>query len=67
MLHSINLQKLIVFAVNQNSIKVGAAVIAVIAVLVALTDIEVGLVRWVSCGPFSTPGEDRSELCKRKY
>ncbi|MEY4355816.1 MAG: hypothetical protein RLZZ89_884 [Cyanobacteriota bacterium] len=66
MLHSIHLQKLIVFAVNQNSIKVGAAVIAVIAVLVAFTDIEVGLVRWVSCGPFSTPGEDRSELCKRK-
>ncbi|MCP9939149.1 hypothetical protein [Synechococcus sp. Cruz CV12-2-Slac-r] len=51
---------------NQNSIKVGAAVIAFIAILVALTDIEVGLVRWVSCGPFSTPGEDRSELCKRK-
>jgi hypothetical protein len=66
MLHSIHLQKLIVFAVNQNSIKVGAAVIAVIAVLVAFTDIEVGLVRWVSCGPFSTPGEDRSELCERK-
>ncbi len=66
MLHSIYSQKLIVFAVNQNSIKVGAAVIAVIAVLVALTDIEVGLVRWVSCGPFSTPGEDRSELCERK-
>ncbi|MCX5928499.1 MAG: hypothetical protein NTY40_01875 [Synechococcus sp. LacPavin_0920_WC12_MAG_50_7] len=51
---------------NQNSIKVGAAVIAFIAILVAFTDIEVGLVRWVSCGPFSTHGEDRSELCERK-
>lgn len=66
MLRSIYLQKMIVFTVNRNSIKVGAALIVFIAVLVALTDIEVGLVRWVSCGLFSTPGEDRSELCERK-
>ena len=66
MLRSIYLQKMIVFTVNQNSIKVGAALIAVIAVLVVFTDIEVGLVRWISCGPFSTQGEDRSELCERK-
>ena len=66
MLRGIYLTKMIVFTVNQNSIKVGTAVIVFIAVLVALTDIEVELVRWVSCGPFSTPGEDRSELCERK-
>ncbi len=66
MLPSIYLTKMIVFTVNRNSIKVGAAVIAVIAFLVVFTDIEVGLVRWISCGPFSTQREDRSELCERK-
>jgi hypothetical protein len=23
-------------------------------------------VRWFSCGPFSTQGEEQSEVCKRK-
>jgi hypothetical protein len=49
---------------NQTSLKIGVAVIALLAVLVVLTDIEVGLVRWIGCGPFSTQGEDRSELCR---
>ena len=36
----------------------------VVGALVAFTDVEIHVVRWVSCGPFSTQGEDRSELCR---
>jgi hypothetical protein len=36
----------------------------VVGAIVAFTDVEIHLVRWVSCGPFSTQGEDRSELCR---
>jgi hypothetical protein len=45
-----------------------SAAVAVLcaALLVLFTDIEVSMVRWFSCGPFSTQGEERSELCKRK-
>ena len=31
-----------------------------------VTDIEVSMVRWFSCGPFSTQSEEQSEVCKRK-
>lgn len=33
-------------------------------ILVLLTDVEVSLVRWVNCGPFSTAGERSSEECR---
>ncbi len=36
----------------------------VIGTLVAFTDIEIHVVRWVSCGPFSTHQEDKTELCR---
>ena len=36
----------------------------VIGALVAFTDIEIHVVRWVSCGPFSTHQEDKTELCR---
>ena len=49
------------------TLAVSAAVAALCAgLLVLFTDIEVSMVRWFSCGPFATQGEDRSELCKRK-
>jgi len=48
---------------NQNTLKVFLAVFLLLGALVAFTDIEVGLVDWVNCGPFSTKSEDRSELC----
>lgn len=52
---------------KQSHLLVSAAVAALCAgILVLFTDIEVSLVRWASCGPFSTQGEDRSELCRRK-
>ena len=35
-------------------------------ILVLFTDIEVSMVRWFSCGPFSSQGEEQSEVCKRK-
>ena len=44
----------------------GAVAVLCAAILVLFTDIEVSMVRWFSCGPFSTQGEDRSEVCKRK-
>ncbi len=33
-------------------------------ILVALTDIEVNLVRWFNCGPLATQGEQQSEVCR---
>jgi hypothetical protein len=46
---------------------ISAAVAALCAgILVLFTDVEVSMVRWFSCGPFSTHGEEHSELCKRK-
>ena len=43
----------------------GAAfLLLVIGLLVALTDIEVRFTRWISCGPWSSQQEDRSELCR---
>ncbi len=34
------------------------------AILVLFTDIEVGVVRWINCGPLAGRGEQRSELCR---
>ncbi len=50
-----------------NSRQTGAAVaIALLCagILVLLTDVEVGIVRWVNCGPFSTEAEKKSEVCR---
>ena len=33
-------------------------------IFVAFTDVEIRLVRWVSCGPLSTHQEDHSEICR---
>ena len=33
-------------------------------ILVLFTDIEVGMVRWVNCGPLATEGEQQSEVCR---
>ena len=50
------------------TLAVSAAVAAVCAgLLVLFTDIEVSMVRWFSCGPLATQGEDHSELCQRKF
>ena len=39
-------------------------VVLVIGGLVLLTDFELALVKWVNCGPLSTPSEDRSHICQ---
>ncbi|MEY3750706.1 MAG: hypothetical protein RLZZ631_443 [Cyanobacteriota bacterium] len=50
-----------------STLAISAAVAALCAgILVLFTDVEVSVVRWFSCGPLSTQGEDRSELCQRK-
>jgi hypothetical protein len=43
----------------------GAVFALCTGILVLFTDIEVSVVRWVSCGPFATPAErnDR-DLCR---
>ena len=52
---------------KKSHLLISAAVAALCAgILVLFTDIEVSLVRWASCGPFSTLREDQSELCQRK-
>ena len=45
-----------------------SAAVAVIcaAILVLFTDIERSVMRWVSCGPIATPGEQATELCRRQ-
>jgi hypothetical protein len=42
----------------------GALVLLCGGVLVLFTDVETSLVRWVSCGPFSTAGERQSRICR---
>ena len=32
--------------------------------LVLFTDVEVGVVRWINCGPIGGAGERHSELCR---
>ncbi|MFM8544786.1 MAG: hypothetical protein ACKOAP_07335 [Vulcanococcus sp.] len=52
---------------GRSHLLVSAAVAALCAaILVRFTDLEGSGVRWFSCGPLSTAGEDRSELCERK-
>lgn len=33
-------------------------------ILVLFTDLELSVVRWVNCGPLSSPSERRSEVCR---
>ena len=48
-------------------VAISAAVAALCAgILVLFTDIEVSMVRWFNCGPFSSQAEEQSEVCKRK-
>jgi hypothetical protein len=50
-----------------STVAISAAVAALCAgILVLFTDIELSMVRWFNCGPFSTPSEEQSEVCKRK-
>ena len=50
-----------------STLAVSAAVAVVCTgLLVLFTDIDISIVRWFSCGPFSTHREDQSELCQRK-
>ena len=52
---------------KRSHLAVSAAVAVLCAVILVLfTDIELSVVRWFSCGPFSTHREDHSELCSRK-
>jgi hypothetical protein len=43
---------------------IGAVAAICASLLVVLTDIEVGVVRWVNCGPLHAGGERNSELCR---
>ena len=36
----------------------------ILGVMVACTDLEVRFVRWFNGGPFSTPNEETSEVCR---
>jgi len=50
-----------------SNLLISGAVAALCAgILVVFTDIELSIVRWFSCGPFSTSSEEQSEVCKRK-
>ena len=48
----------------RNLIVGGAVAVLCAGLLVLFTDIEVGVVRWVNCGPLSSGGERSSELCR---
>ncbi len=50
-----------------NRRQTGAAVaIALLCagIFVLLTDVEVGIVRWFSCGPIATESEKNSQVCR---
>jgi len=50
---------------SPRTLMVSGAVAAICAsLLVLLTDIEVSMIRWVSCGPLQAGGERSSELCR---
>ena len=52
---------------GRSQLLVSAAMAALCAgILVLFTDLEVSVVRWFSCGPLSSAGEQRSTLCERK-
>jgi hypothetical protein len=52
---------------KSSHLAVTAAVAALCTgILVLFTDIELSVVRWFNCGPFSTLSEDQSEVCKRQ-
>ena len=36
------------------------------AILVVFTDLELSLVRWINCAPWSAQDERRSEICRRQ-
>lgn len=42
----------------------GAVALTCGAILVIFTDIEMGFVRWVNCGPLGGSQEHRSEVCR---
>ena len=50
---------------KSSHLAVTAAVAALCAgILVLFTDIELSVVRWFNCGPLSTSGEQRSDVCR---
>ncbi|MEB3199511.1 MAG: hypothetical protein VKK62_03140 [Synechococcaceae cyanobacterium] len=50
---------------NKRDLVVSTAVLLLCGgLLVLFTDIEVGLVRWVNCGPIGGAGERSSEVCR---
>jgi hypothetical protein len=42
----------------------GLVALVCAAILVLFTDIELSLFRWVNCGPLSSAGERRSDVCR---
>ena len=48
---------------RQTGVAVAVALLCA-GILVLLTDIEVGIVRWVNCGPIATESEQNSEVCR---
>ena len=50
---------------NRHQTGVAVAVSLLCAgILVLFTDVEVGLVRWINCGPIATESEQNSEMCR---
>jgi hypothetical protein len=46
------------------AVSAGVALICA-AILVLFTDIELSVLRWVNCGPFTSQNEDRIALCRQ--
>ena len=50
---------------NRHQTGVAVAVSLLCAgILVLFTDVEVGLVRWINCGPIAMESEQNSEMCR---
>ncbi|WP_411871459.1 hypothetical protein [Vulcanococcus limneticus] len=42
----------------------GAVVVVLAGILAAVTDLDVAVVRWVSCGPLGSSAAKQSEICR---
>jgi len=42
----------------------GAAAVVLAGILAAVTDLDVAVVRWVSCGPLGSGAAKHSEICR---
>jgi hypothetical protein len=49
---------------RRDSLVTGAVLLICATILVLFTDVEIRMIRWLSCGPLATPAERDSGRCR---